>query len=71
MVNPSPGNAWRGAAAANWSSSWAAGEHKPEATEEPEGSVYGSCEEAEAAGRRGCRAAGAVDGVSRRRRCSM
>ena len=26
---------------------------------------------AEAAGRRGCRAAGAVDGVSRRRRCSM
>ena len=26
------------------------GEHKPEPTEEPEGSVYGSCEEAEAAG---------------------
>ena len=28
----------------------ATGEHKPEPTEEPEGSVYGSCEEAEAAG---------------------
>ena len=27
-----------------------AGEHKPEPTEEPEGSVYGSCEEAESAG---------------------
>ena len=26
------------------------GEHKPEPTEEPEGSVYGSCEEAESAG---------------------
>ena len=26
MGSPSPGNAWRGAAAANWSSSWAAGE---------------------------------------------
>ena len=26
------------------------GEHKPEPTEEPESSVYGSCEEAESAG---------------------
>ena len=28
----------------------ATGEHKPEPTEEPENSVYGSCEEAEEAG---------------------
>ena len=26
MASPSPGNVWRGAAAASWSSSWAAGD---------------------------------------------
>ena len=43
------------------------GEHKPEPTEELQNSVYGSCEEAEAAGEQRMQEAGAEVGGSRKR----
>ena len=45
------------------------GEHKP--TMEPQETVYGSCEEAAAAGEEGCRGAKAEDEGSRRRWCRL